>query len=120
MVEEATSQKQSLLSLHELSNEMRALPANQQDREAIQETISKLTADWEVMCQRFSGNVQVSLLPPVGHTNHLKPPDEFDNISEMVEWLILLESNLQPQQLRIPDTEQVKGILKEILVSTII
>ena len=96
---------------------MLALPANQQDKEAIQATVSQLTADWEVMCQRFPGNVQVSLLPPVQDTNHLKPPDEFDDISEMVEWLILIESNLQPQPLRVPDTEQVKGILKEILVS---
>ena len=118
LVEEATSKKISLLSLHELATEVLALPASQEDKETIRTFLQRLTADWEEMCQQFPTNIQVALLPPTSTASHLRPPEEFEDISEMVEWLILVESNLQPQPLTVPDTEQVKSMLKEILVST--
>lgn len=60
--------------------------------------------------------MQVTIQPSVDSLTHLKPPDMFEDISQMTEWLILVESKLQPNPLDVGNTTQVKNILDEVEV----
>ena len=42
----------------------------------------------------------------------------FENVGEMMEWLILVESKLQPRPLVVGDTTKLRTLLDEILVSS--
>lgn len=49
--------------------------------------------------------------------SHLKPPEEFEDIMQMVEWLILVESKLQPHPLIVGSSSNVTKELADIKVS---
>lgn len=117
LTQAAIAKKKSLTTLHELASHLLAVPASQGEKDHIRTTLQQLTTSWEVMCQVFPADVQVTLLPPATSDDRLRPPEAFEDIAQLMEWLIVVESSLQPKLLRVTDTEQVKRILKEILVS---
>lgn len=49
--------------------------------------------------------------------SHIKPPEKFDEIGHMVEWLILVESKMQPRPLSVGDTLDIKRELEDLNVS---
>ena len=55
---------------------------------------------------------------PTGASGSLKfkPPLDFEDVSQMVEWLILIESKLQPQKIIVGDFVHLKKLLKDIQV----
>ena len=48
--------------------------------------------------------------------SHIKPPEKFDEIGHMVEWLILVESKMQPRPLSVGDTSDIKRELEDLNV----
>ncbi len=51
------------------------------------------------------------------HDTSLQAPSEFEDIAQMIEWLILIESKLQPDKMVGGDIVQMKGMLRELMVS---
>ena len=62
----------------------------------------------------------MTIQPTEDSLTHLKPPDMFEDISQMTEWLILMESKLQPNPLEVGNTAQVKSALDEVEVFAMI
>ena len=54
---------------------------------------------------------------PLPHGFSLQAPSEFEDASQMLEWLILVESKLQPEKIIIGDFVQVRSMLRELQVS---
>ena len=64
--------------------------------------------------------VPAGTLPPMTPTTPqgkcFKAPQEFEDPSQMVEWLILLESKLQPERLVVGDYLHVRNSLNDLQV----
>ena len=56
----------------------------------------------------------------VPHDSSLLAPPEFEDVAEMVEWLILVESKLQPERLVVGDFVQLKRKLRDLLVCVLV
>ena len=55
------------------------------------------------------------------HTDHdcsFLAPSEFEDVSQMVEWLILIESKLQPERMVVGDFLQMRRMLRDLQVSS--
>ena len=48
----------------------------------------------------------------------LQAPTRFEDVSQMVEWLILIESKLQPEKMVVGDFSQLRGMLHMLQVNT--
>ena len=57
------------------------------------------------------------LYPSNDSLSHLTPPEEFEDMIQMVEWLILVESKLQPRPLLVGQTADIKKELADIKVN---
>ena len=51
---------------------------------------------------------------PTGSSNSFQPLAEFEDISQMIEWLILIESKLQPQRLVVGDLLHLRKQLRDL------
>lgn len=64
--------------------------------------------------------VPAGVLPLIGaplpHDFSLQAPAVFEDASQMLEWLILVESKLQPERIIIGDFVQVRSVLRELQV----
>ncbi len=58
----------------------------------------------------------MTIQPSEDLLTHLKPPEVFDDIHQMTEWLILMESKLQPYPLIAGNVTQVESALDDVEV----
>lgn len=103
--------------LHSLASDLMQVPVSPSEKQQLENKISGLYSDWDELCQQC---VPAGVLPlvttPTGVGGSLKfqPPTEFEDISQMVEWLILIESKLQPVRISIGDFVHLKRILRDL------
>ena len=102
--------------LHSLASELIQIPVKQSEKELLEHKISNLSLDWDELCQQCvpAGVLPLLTTPTgVGGSLKLQPPGEFEDITQMIEWLILIESKLQPSVLTIGDFPHLKKTLRE-------
>ena len=104
--------------LHSLASELLLLPLTTSQKHLLENRISSLYADWDELCQQC---VPAGVLPLVttptgmGGTLSFQPPGEFDDMAQMTEWLILIESKLQPARISIGDFVHLKKLLRDLM-----
>ena len=102
--------------LHSLAAELLLIPATPSDKKQLETTVSELCSDWDNLCRQC---VPAGMLPlvttPTGPEGRFcfQPPTDFENISQMLEWLIVIESRLYPVKLTVGDHSHLKKILRE-------
>ena len=103
-------------TLQTLITEMLQIPAKNSEKQKLETKISELCSDWDELCQQC---VPAGVLPlvstptGVGGVLGFQPPTDFENISQMLEWLIHIESRLHPIQLTVGDFSRLKKILRD-------
>ena len=53
-------------------------------------------------------------------STNLQAPHEFEDVMQMTEWLILVESKLQPERITVGDFTQMRRLLRDLQVRKII
>ena len=102
--------------LHNLTSDLMQIPVAPSEKQKLENKISSLCTDWDELCQQCvpAGVLPLVTTPTgVGGSLKFKPPSEFEDISQMVEWLILIESKLQPARLSIGDFVYLKRLLRD-------
>ena len=104
-------------TLHSLASELIQFPAMVSEREALEQEISGLYTDWDELCQQCvpAGVLPLVTTPTgVGGSLAFKPPSDFEDAAQMVEWLILIESKMQPVILTVGDLTHLKKLLRDL------
>ena len=52
-------------------------------------------------------------------SSDLQAPQEFEDAMQMMEWLILIESKLQPERITVGDFAQMRRLLRNLQVRKI-
>ena len=52
-------------------------------------------------------------------SSNLQAPQEFEDVMQMMEWLILVESKLQPERITVGDFTQTRRLLRDLQVRKI-
>jgi len=105
-------------TLHSLVLEMMLIPAKNSDKQKLEAKMAELCSDWDELCQQC---VPAGVLPMVttptgvGGTLGFQPPEEFEDISQMLEWLIHIESRLHSVKLTVGDFARLKKALRDSL-----
>lgn len=102
--------------LHNLASDLLQVPVAPSEKQKLENKISSLYTDWDELCQQCvpAGVLPLVTTPTgVGGSLKFKPPSEFEDISQMVEWLILIESKLQPTRLSVGDFVHLKRLLRD-------
>ena len=104
--------------LHSLASELIQVPASSAEKQQLEDKVSALCTDWDELCQQC---VPAGVLPlvttPTGVGGSLKfqpPQSEFEDLSQMLEWLILIESKLQPVVLIVGDFVHLRKRLRDL------
>ena len=103
-------------ALHTLVAELVLIPAKSSDRQRLEDLTSELCTDWDELCQQC---VPAGILPlittptGVGGTLGFQPPGDFDNVSQMLEWLVQIESRIYPVKLTVGDFGCLKKMLRD-------
>ena len=104
-------------TLHTLASELLQIPAGPSEKLLLENKIGSLCADWDELCQQC---VPAGVLPlvstPTGIGGSLKfqPPSDFEDISQMLEWLMMIESKLQPHSIVVGDFMHLKKTLSDL------
>ncbi len=104
--------------LHSLASELVQVPSGPAEKQQLESKVGALCAIWGELCQQC---VPAGALPlvttPTGLGGSLKfqpPQEEFEDLSQMLEWLILIESKLQPVVLIVGDFVHLKKQLRDL------
>ena len=54
--------------------------------------------------------------PSTQTSSSFQAPPEFEDVMQMIEWLILIESKLQPEKITVGDFVQLQELLRDIQV----
>jgi len=54
--------------------------------------------------------------PSTQTSSSFQAPPEFEDVMQMIEWLILIESKLQPEKITVGDFVQLRKLLRDIQV----
>lgn len=103
--------------LHSLASELMQVPVASSEKQKLENKISSLYTDWDELCQQCvpAGVLPLVTTPTgVGGSLKFKPPSEFEDVTQMVEWLILIESKLQPTRISIGDFVHLKRLLRDL------
>jgi hypothetical protein len=103
--------------LHSLASELMLVPVSPSEKQKLEGRINSLCADWDELCQQCvpAGVLPLVTTPTgVGGSLKFKPPSDFEDISQMVEWLILIESKLQPTCISVGDFVHLKRLLRDL------
>ena len=57
--------------------------------------------------------------PSTQTSTNLQAPHEFEDVMQMTEWLILVESKLQPERITVGDFTQMRRLLRDLQVGII-
>lgn len=104
--------------LHSLASELLLVPLTSSQKLLLENRIGSLYTDWDELCQQC---VPAGVLPLVttptgmGGSLSFQPPGEFDDMAQMLEWLILIESKLQPARISIGDFVHLKKLLRDLV-----
>ncbi len=104
-------------TLYAIASEMAKIPCSSSEKDKLDLKISDLSSDWDELCQQCvpAGVLPLVTTPTgVGGTLKFKPPSDFEDISQMLEWLILIESKLQPVTIAIGDLTRLKKTLRDL------
>lgn len=104
-------------ALHTIASELLQVPASPTEKQQLENRIASLYTDWDELCQQC---VPAGVLPLVstptgiGGSLTFQPPSEFEDVSQMLEWLILIESKLQPVVITVGDFVHLKKLLRDL------
>jgi hypothetical protein len=108
-----SSKKEALCWVHEAANKLMDASPSADQRKAISERQESMIKQWQNLLRMLPLAIQI-MLNPSDTISHLEPPDQFEDMTQMMEWLILVESKLQPHPLPVGDTSIIKKQLTSI------
>lgn len=103
--------------LHTLASELIQVPASPTEKQVLENKLCSLSADWDELCQQCvpAGVLPLVTTPTgVGGSLRFQPPSEFEDVSQMIEWLALIESKLQPAVIVVGDFVHLKKLLRDL------
>lgn len=104
--------------LHTLASELLQIPTNPSDKRLLENRLASICSDWDELCQQCvpAGVLPLVTTPTSGVGGSLKfqPPSEFEDISQMVEWLTMVESKVQPAVIVVGDFMHLKKLLRDL------
>ncbi len=103
-------------SLNALVAEMLLIPAKTSEKQKLESRVAELCSDWDELCQQCvpAGVLPLVTTPTgVGGALGFQPSSDFEDISQMLEWLIHVESRLHPTKLVVGDFARLKKVLRE-------
>ncbi|CAI8007197.1 Dystrophin, partial [Geodia barretti] len=102
-------------SYQSLVSEVLLLPGDTSEKKKIEKEVLALYADWDSICHQCVPAGTLPLMSPTTPQNTLfRAPQEFEDPSQMVEWLIMLDYQLQPEKMVVGDFLHVRRALRDL------
>lgn len=114
--QQVVARQPKMQTLHMLVAELILIPAKSSEKQRLEQMTSELCTDWDELCHQC---VPAGILPlvttptGVGGSLCFQPPSDFENVSQMLEWLVHIEMRIYPVKLTVGDFSRLKKILRD-------